>query len=90
MTDIFAGLWQGVRVLVTIFRPNLPDEFPLVSLLLIYRYLFTYLSLMIKVPTLLTWFLHDLLDFDVTADISCLQDVGNRKVLSTSCVIAIR
>ncbi len=32
----------------------------------------------------------DMLDFDVVADISRLQGVRNRKVLSTSCVIAIR
>jgi hypothetical protein len=31
-----------------------------------------------------------MLDFDVVADISRLQKVRNRKVLSTSCVIAIR
>ncbi len=47
-------------------------------------------SAMIKLPTLLTWFVHDMLNFDVAADISHLQDVRNRKVLSTSCVIAIR
>jgi hypothetical protein len=47
-------------------------------------------SAMIKLPTLLTWFVHDMLDFDVAADISRLQEVRNRKVLSTSCVIAIR
>jgi hypothetical protein len=50
----------------------------------------THKSAMIKLPTLLTWFVHDMLDFDVAADISRLQDVRNRKVLSTSCVIAIR
>jgi hypothetical protein len=38
---------------------------------------------------LLTWFVN-VLDFDVTADISRFQDVRNKKVLSTSCVIAIR
>jgi hypothetical protein len=32
--------------------------------------------------TLLTWFVHDMLDF--AADISRLQHVRNRKVLSTS------
>ena len=47
-------------------------------------------SAMIKLPTLLTFFVHDMLDFDVAADISRLQDVRNRKVLSTYCVIAIR
>jgi len=50
----------------------------------------TDLSAMIKLPTLLTCFVHDMLDFDVAADISRLQDVRNRKVLSTYCVIAIR
>ena len=38
--------------------------------------------------TLLTWFVHDMLDFAV--DISRLQNVRNRKVLSTSRVIVIR
>ena len=47
-------------------------------------------SAMIKLPTVLTGFVHDMLDFDVSADISRLQDVRNRKVLSTYCVIAIR
>jgi hypothetical protein len=32
----------------------------------------------------------DMLDFDVVADLSRLQPVRNRKVLATSCVIAIR
>ena len=38
--------------------------------------------------TLLTWFEHDMMDF--AADISRLQNVRNRKVLSTSRVIVIR
>jgi hypothetical protein len=39
-----------------------------------------------KLPTLLTWFVDDILDFDVAVDISILQDVRNKK----SCVIASR
>ena len=33
-----------------------------------------------KLPTLLTWFVHGMLEFDVATDISRLQGVRNRKV----------